>query len=87
MHLYLTWSVVLCLQALSKTLTEDELFYLHTQFMLLEPNKSGRISFENFRQVCGHFLALSSFLYISSGSQIICEVDGTSSAYIGDITN
>ncbi|KAG0590217.1 hypothetical protein KC19_1G082000 [Ceratodon purpureus] len=38
------------LKALSKTLTEDELFYLHTQFMLLEPNKNGRVTFENFRQ-------------------------------------
>nr|XP_024366455.1 CDPK-related protein kinase-like isoform X2 [Physcomitrium patens] len=38
------------LKALSKTLTEDETFFLHTQFMLLEPNKSGRVTFENFRQ-------------------------------------
>jgi serine/threonine protein kinase len=38
------------LKALSKTLTEDELYYLHRQFSLLEPNRGGRISFENFRQ-------------------------------------
>jgi Ca2+-binding EF-hand superfamily protein len=37
------------LKALSKTLTEDDLCYLRAQFMLLEPNKSGRVSFENFR--------------------------------------
>lgn len=41
-------------QALSKTLTEDELYYLHRQFSLLEPNRGGRISFENFRQVSGY---------------------------------
>jgi Ca2+-binding EF-hand superfamily protein len=39
------------LKALSKTLTEDELSYLRAQFMLLEPNKSGRVSFENFKVV------------------------------------
>jgi serine/threonine protein kinase len=38
------------LKALSKTLTEDEMLYLRTQFALLEPNKNGRITFENFRQ-------------------------------------
>lgn len=38
------------LKALSKTLTEDELSYLQTQFSLLEPNKSGRISYDNFKQ-------------------------------------
>lgn len=37
------------LKALSKTLSEDDLFYLQAQFMLLEPNKNGRISLENFR--------------------------------------
>ncbi|KAJ7555546.1 hypothetical protein O6H91_05G043800 [Diphasiastrum complanatum] len=37
------------LKAVSKTLNEDELFYLRTQFMLLGPNKSGRVSLENFR--------------------------------------
>ncbi|KAK9286554.1 hypothetical protein L1049_014953 [Liquidambar formosana] len=37
------------LRALSKTLTVDELFYLREQFALLEPNKSGSITFENIR--------------------------------------
>ncbi|GAB2271857.1 Cyclin-dependent kinase 4 [Dionaea muscipula] len=37
------------LKALSKALTEDELIYLRAQFMLLEPNKNGRVSLENFR--------------------------------------
>ncbi|KAL7002288.1 Cyclin-dependent kinase 4 [Sarracenia purpurea var. burkii] len=37
------------LQALSKALTEDELTYLRAQFMLLEPNKNGRVSLDNFK--------------------------------------
>ncbi|MQL84728.1 hypothetical protein Taro_017243 [Colocasia esculenta] len=37
------------LKALSKALTEDELIYLRSQFKLLEPNKDGRVSLENFR--------------------------------------
>lgn len=37
------------LKALSKALTEDELVYLRAQFMLLEPNKDGRVSLENFK--------------------------------------
>ncbi|KAH7668510.1 Non-specific serine/threonine protein kinase protein [Dioscorea alata] len=37
------------LKALSKSLTEDELFYLRCQFKLLEPNRDGRVSLENFR--------------------------------------
>ncbi|XAR73961.1 Non-specific serine/threonine protein kinase [Bertholletia excelsa] len=37
------------LRALSKTLTVDELFYLKEQFMLLEPNKNGTISFDNIK--------------------------------------
>jgi Ca2+-binding EF-hand superfamily protein len=36
-------------QALSKTLMEEDLVYLRAQFLLLEPNKSGRVTFENFR--------------------------------------
>lgn len=39
------------LQALSKTLTVDELFYLREQFALLEPNKNGTISLENIKSV------------------------------------
>ncbi|XP_031494729.1 CDPK-related kinase 3-like [Nymphaea colorata] len=37
------------LKALAKALTEDELFYLQSQFKLLEPSKDGRVSLENFR--------------------------------------
>ncbi|KAJ8650228.1 hypothetical protein MRB53_003251 [Persea americana] len=37
------------LKALSKALTEDELLYLRCQFDLLEPDKDGFISLENFR--------------------------------------
>ncbi|XP_058086886.1 CDPK-related kinase 3 isoform X2 [Magnolia sinica] len=39
------------LKALSKALTEDELLYLRIQFKLLEPNREGRISLENFRMM------------------------------------
>ncbi|KAG6492884.1 hypothetical protein ZIOFF_047854 [Zingiber officinale] len=35
--------------ALSKALTEDQLFYLRSQFKLLAPNGEGHISFDNFR--------------------------------------
>ena len=38
-------------QALSKTLTVDELFYLREQFALLEPSKNGTISLENIKSV------------------------------------
>uniref|UniRef100_A0A0C9RH13 TSA: Wollemia nobilis Ref_Wollemi_Transcript_25043_2740 transcribed RNA sequence n=1 Tax=Wollemia nobilis TaxID=56998 RepID=A0A0C9RH13_9CONI len=37
------------LRALSKSLTEDELMYLRSQYKLLEPNKDGKITLENFR--------------------------------------
>eukprot|EP00268_Persea_americana_P033858 TRINITY_DN3347_c1_g2_i2.p1 TRINITY_DN3347_c1_g2~~TRINITY_DN3347_c1_g2_i2.p1 ORF type:complete len:605 (-),score=83.16 TRINITY_DN3347_c1_g2_i2:295-2109(-) len=37
------------LKALSKALTEDELLYLRLQFNLLEPDRDGCISLENFR--------------------------------------
>ncbi|XP_065855230.1 CDPK-related kinase 5-like isoform X1 [Euphorbia lathyris] len=37
------------LRALSKTLTVDELHYLKEQFALLEPNKNGSLTLENFR--------------------------------------
>ncbi|KAG6528875.1 hypothetical protein ZIOFF_011067 [Zingiber officinale] len=36
-------------EALSKALTEDQLFYLRSQFKLLAPNGEGHISFDNFR--------------------------------------
>ncbi|CAN6480395.1 unnamed protein product [Victoria cruziana] len=37
------------LKALAKALTEEEQFYLRSQFKLLEPSKDGRVSTENFR--------------------------------------
>ncbi|XP_057833393.2 CDPK-related kinase 3 isoform X2 [Cryptomeria japonica] len=37
------------LKALVKALTEDDLVYLKAQFKLLEPDKDGRISIENFK--------------------------------------
>ncbi|XP_020524255.1 CDPK-related kinase 3 isoform X2 [Amborella trichopoda] len=37
------------LKALSKSLSEDELLYLSSQFKLLEPNRDGRVSLENFK--------------------------------------
>jgi len=36
-------------QALAKTLTIDQLFYLRGQFALLGPNKSGQISLQNMK--------------------------------------
>ncbi|XP_048132665.1 CDPK-related kinase 3 isoform X1 [Rhodamnia argentea] len=39
------------LKALSKALTEGELVYLRAQFQLLEPNKDGFVSLDNFRRV------------------------------------
>lgn len=39
-------------QALSKTLTVDELVHLKQQFLLLEPNKNGTISLDNIKAVC-----------------------------------
>ncbi|KAL2930771.1 CDPK-related kinase 5 [Bienertia sinuspersici] len=37
-------------EALSKTLTIDELFYLKEQFALLQPSKNGTISLENIKE-------------------------------------
>ncbi|OAY82485.1 CDPK-related kinase 3 [Ananas comosus] len=37
------------LKALSKAIPEDELVYIRSQYSLLEPNKDGRVSLENFR--------------------------------------
>lgn len=42
---------ILPFQALSKALTENELFYLRAQFALLEPNKDGRVGLDNFKMV------------------------------------
>lgn len=53
---------ILLLQALSKALTDDELFYLRLQFKLLEPNKDGHVSLENFRMVSQFYVC---FLHIS----------------------
>uniref|UniRef100_A0A2N9EPH3 Protein kinase domain-containing protein n=1 Tax=Fagus sylvatica TaxID=28930 RepID=A0A2N9EPH3_FAGSY len=49
------------LKALSKALTEDELVYLRAQFKLLEPNKDGRVSLENFKTVIYCYLFNLSF--------------------------
>ncbi|KAE8681574.1 rho GTPase-activating protein 3-like [Hibiscus syriacus] len=38
-------------KALSKALTEDELVYLRAQFTLLEQNRDGSVSLENFKMV------------------------------------
>lgn len=48
-------AILFCLQALSKTLTIDELFYLKEQFSLLGPSKSGSISLDNIRTVSVSF--------------------------------
>lgn len=53
--------VALCVQALSKALTEDEMVYLRAQFVLLEPSKDGRVSIENFRMVS--ILTASLFIF------------------------
>ncbi|XP_050232723.1 CDPK-related protein kinase-like isoform X2 [Mercurialis annua] len=37
------------IRALSKTLTADELCYLKAQFAILEPNKNGTVTLENFK--------------------------------------
>ncbi|KAL9360130.1 hypothetical protein Peur_048253 [Populus x canadensis] len=42
------------LKALSKALTEDELFYLRAQFNLLGPNGDGSVSLDNFRMALVH---------------------------------
>lgn len=39
------------LQALAKTLTANQLFYLREQFELLGPNKNGYISLQNLKTV------------------------------------
>ncbi|XP_042404645.1 CDPK-related kinase 3-like [Zingiber officinale] len=47
--LHPSYSIHQNLEALSKALTEDQLFYLRSQFKLLAPNGEGHISFDNFR--------------------------------------
>lgn len=39
------------LQALAKTLTTNQLFYVREQFELLSPNKNGYISLQNLKSV------------------------------------
>lgn len=51
------------LQALSKTLTADELFYLKEQFALLEPTKNGTISLDNIKSVSTMQIGISPYLY------------------------
>jgi len=48
-------------QALAKTLTIDQLFYLRGQFALLGPNKSGQISLQNMKMVSYFYLIPSKF--------------------------
>ncbi|KAG6529524.1 hypothetical protein ZIOFF_011729 [Zingiber officinale] len=47
--LHPSYSIHQNLEALSKALTEDQLFYLRSQFKLLAPNGEDHISFDNFR--------------------------------------
>ncbi|KAG0453876.1 hypothetical protein HPP92_025180 [Vanilla planifolia] len=43
------------LKALSKALSEDELFYLRFQFRLLEPSKDGSVSVDNFKMALSRY--------------------------------
>lgn len=57
-------------QALSKTLTVDELFYLKEQFALLEPNKNGSITLDSVKMVglyptLGHLTKIAIEILIS----------------------
>ncbi|XP_042408013.1 CDPK-related kinase 3-like [Zingiber officinale] len=47
--LHPSYSIHQNLEALSKALIEDHLFYLRSQFKLLAPNGEGHISFDNFQ--------------------------------------
>ena len=62
------------LQALSKTLTVDELFYLKGQFSLLEPDRNGCITLDNIRMVGSSLssdMLSNSFLSYSADSCLI----------------
>ncbi|OMO81143.1 hypothetical protein COLO4_23735 [Corchorus olitorius] len=50
-NLYLHSNPLRCAaqKALSKAITEDQLIYLKAQFQLLEPNRDGSVSLENFK--------------------------------------
>ncbi|KAH7291157.1 hypothetical protein KP509_29G002800 [Ceratopteris richardii] len=43
------------LRALSKTLSDDHLYYLRAQFLLLEPSKNDHISVENFKHALAKY--------------------------------
>lgn len=53
-------------QALAKTLTVDQLYYLQEQFALLGPNKSGYISLQNLKTVSPTFWNEHNFFYHES---------------------
>lgn len=52
------------IQALSKALTEEQLVYLRAQFRLLEPNRDGHISLDNFKMVIFCFNVNSCSYYV-----------------------
>ncbi|PRQ50923.1 putative non-specific serine/threonine protein kinase [Rosa chinensis] len=55
------------MKALSKAMTEDELYYLRAQFTLLEP-KHGYVSLDNFRTVSHGYYIL--FLWKMKGRSL-----------------
>lgn len=58
-------------QALSKTLTVDELIYLKGQFALLEPNKNGCITLENIKTVS--YLCVIYIVFLRNCSSTFCR--------------
>lgn len=77
-------STFLLLQALSKAITEDELYYLRAQFTLLEP-KHGYVSLDNFRTVShGYYIIFSApaFGYILAVFLIIFYITMSFTQYI-----
>jgi Ca2+-binding EF-hand superfamily protein len=57
----MVYTAYLCvLQALAKTLTTNQLFYVREQFELLSPNKNGYISLQNLKSV-----STQDFIYTS----------------------
>ncbi|KAG6511237.1 hypothetical protein ZIOFF_029294 [Zingiber officinale] len=49
LNVYVVMEYVLINSNAIQSLTEDQLFYLRSQFKLLAPNGEGHISFDNFR--------------------------------------